>query len=50
MPSSVLAPGRVEDARHMLKPALADPNPVLIFEHIVLYNADGELDPAVDSV
>ena len=46
----VLAPGTVEDARHMLKPALADPNPVLIFEHIVLYNAEGELDPAVDSV
>jgi pyruvate dehydrogenase E1 component beta subunit len=46
----VLAPGTVEDARHMLKPALADPNPVLIFEHIVLYNAEGELDPAVESV
>ena len=46
----VLAPGTVEDARHMLKPALADPNPVLIFEHIVLYNADGQLDPAVESV
>jgi pyruvate dehydrogenase E1 component beta subunit len=46
----VLAPGTVEDARHMLKPALADPNPVLIFEHIVLYNAEGELDPGVDSV
>jgi pyruvate dehydrogenase E1 component beta subunit len=46
----VLAPGTVEDARHMLKPALADPNPVLIFEHIMLYNAEGELDPAVESV
>jgi pyruvate dehydrogenase E1 component beta subunit len=46
----VLAPGTVEDARHMLKPALADPNPVLIFEHIVLYNAEGELDPSVESV
>jgi 2-oxoisovalerate dehydrogenase E1 component len=45
----VLAPGTVEDARHMLKPALADPNPVLIFEHIVLYNAEGELDPAVEA-
>jgi pyruvate dehydrogenase E1 component beta subunit len=46
----VLAPGTVEDARHMLKAALADPNPVLIFEHIVLYNAEGELDPLVKSV
>jgi pyruvate dehydrogenase E1 component beta subunit len=46
----VLAPGTVEDARHMLKAALADPNPVLIFEHIVLYNAEGDLDPAVTAV
>ena len=31
----------------MLAPALADPNPVLIFEHGSLYNAEGELpDPA----
>jgi pyruvate dehydrogenase E1 component beta subunit len=46
----VLAPGTVEDARHVLKPALADPNPVLIFEHIVLYNAEGELDRGVTGV
>ena len=46
----VLAPATVEDARHMLAAALADPNPVLIFEHIVLYNAEGELDPAVNGV
>lgn len=46
----VLVPGTVEDARFMLKAALADPNPVLIFEHIVLYNAEGELDPAVTAV
>lgn len=46
----VLAPATVEDARHMLAAALADPNPVLIFEHIVLYNAEGELDPAVERV
>jgi pyruvate dehydrogenase E1 component beta subunit len=46
----VLAPGTVEDARHMLKPALADPNPVLIFEHIVLYNAEEDLDPDVTEV
>jgi pyruvate dehydrogenase E1 component beta subunit len=46
----VLAPGTVEDARYMLKAALADPNPVLIFEHVVLYNAEGELDPTIQSV
>jgi pyruvate dehydrogenase E1 component beta subunit len=46
----VLAPGTVEDARFMLKTALADPNPVLIFEHIVLYNAEGDLDPGVSEV
>ena len=46
----VLAPATVEDARYMLAAALADPNPVLIFEHIVLYNAEGELDPAVRAV
>jgi pyruvate dehydrogenase E1 component beta subunit len=46
----VLAPGTAEDARHMLAAALADPNPVLIFEHVVLYNAEGELDPSVTAV
>jgi pyruvate dehydrogenase E1 component beta subunit len=46
----VLVPGTVEDARFMLAAALADPNPVLIFEHIVLYNAEGDLDPAVTAV
>jgi pyruvate dehydrogenase E1 component beta subunit len=39
----VLAPATVEDARAMLKPALADPDPVLIFEHAQLYNLEGEL-------
>ncbi|AIT78402.1 pyruvate dehydrogenase [Novosphingobium pentaromativorans US6-1] len=47
---TVLAPGTIEDARLMLAAALADPNPVLIFEHVVLYNAEGELDPAITSV
>jgi pyruvate dehydrogenase E1 component beta subunit len=47
---TVLAPATVEDARFMLAAALDDPNPVLIFEHIVLYNAEGELDPAVTAV
>ena len=39
----LLAPATLEDARGMLAPALADPNPVLIFEHGSLYNLEGEL-------
>jgi pyruvate dehydrogenase E1 component beta subunit len=39
----VLAPGTVEDARWMLDGAIADPDPVLIFEHGSLYNLEGEL-------
>jgi pyruvate dehydrogenase E1 component subunit beta len=39
----VLAPATVEDARGMLAPALADPDPVVIFEHAELYNTEGEL-------
>ncbi|MFI9617146.1 alpha-ketoacid dehydrogenase subunit beta [Streptomyces sp. NPDC052023] len=41
----VLAPATLEDARHMLAPALADPDPVLIFEHGSLYNVSGQLLP-----
>ncbi len=46
----ILAPATIEDARHMLAAALADPNPVLIFEHVMLYNMEGELNPAVTAV
>lgn len=46
----VLAPATIEDARYMLAAALLDPNPVLLFEHIVLYNSEGELDPNVRAV
>lgn len=46
----VAVPATVDDARHMLAAALADPNPVLIFEHVVLYNSEGDLDPAVTAV
>jgi pyruvate dehydrogenase E1 component beta subunit len=43
----VLTPATVEDFRGMLGTALADPDPVLIFEHGALYNTEGELpDPA----
>jgi pyruvate dehydrogenase E1 component beta subunit len=34
----------------MLVAALADPNPVLIFEHVVLYNVEGELDASLTQV
>jgi len=40
----VLTPGTLEDARGMLASALADPNPVLIFEHARLYPVEGELE------
>jgi len=39
----VLTPATLEDARGMLATALADPDPVLIFEHGSLYNMKGEL-------
>ena len=39
----VLAPAIVEDARGMLGAALADPDPVIIFEHAQLYNIEDEL-------
>jgi pyruvate dehydrogenase E1 component beta subunit len=39
----VLAPATIADARGMLAPALADPDPVIIFEHAQLYNLEGEL-------
>lgn len=39
----VLAPATIADARGMLAPALADPDPVVIFEHGALYNVEGEL-------
>jgi pyruvate dehydrogenase E1 component beta subunit len=50
----VLTPATVEDARGMLAPALADPNPVLIFEHALLYNReedapDGPVDVGIQS-
>jgi 2-oxoisovalerate dehydrogenase E1 component len=50
----ILAPATVADARAMLAPALADPDPVLIFENVMLYNRRAEEDaaaaPSPDSV
>jgi len=43
---TVVAPATVDDARGMLGPALANPDPVVIFEHAMLYNAEGELTDA----
>jgi pyruvate/2-oxoglutarate/acetoin dehydrogenase E1 component len=46
----VLAPATLDDARWMLAAALADPDPVLIFEHVLLYNLEGMLDDTIESV
>jgi pyruvate dehydrogenase E1 component beta subunit len=43
----VVAPATVDDARWMLPTALADPDPVLIFEHAALLNVEGELTPGL---
>ena len=42
----VLAPGTVQDARSMLAPAVEDPDPVLIFENIMLYGETADVDEA----
>ena len=39
----VVAPATLADARGMLWTALEDPNPVIIFEHALLYNLEGDL-------
>jgi pyruvate/2-oxoglutarate/acetoin dehydrogenase E1 component len=46
----VLAPATLEDARGMLWSALEDPDPVLIFEHVMLYNLEGELADGAGAV
>jgi len=46
----VIAPATLDDARWMLAAALADPDPVVVFEHVLLYNVEGNLDPAIRSV
>jgi len=40
----VLTPATIDDARWMLPAALADPDPVFIFEHALLYPMEGELN------
>ncbi|TPV94954.1 MAG: alpha-ketoacid dehydrogenase subunit beta [Myxococcales bacterium FL481] len=39
----IVTPATVEDARGMLWTALEDPDPVLMFEHVGLYNSAGTL-------
>ena len=46
----VLTPATIDDARWMLATALADPDPVLIFENQTLYNVEGALTAEVTSV
>ncbi|MFD8496361.1 alpha-ketoacid dehydrogenase subunit beta [Amycolatopsis sp. NPDC059657] len=46
----VIAPATLEDARGMLATALADPDPVLMFEHGTLYNVSGDLDENAGAV
>jgi pyruvate dehydrogenase E1 component beta subunit len=46
----VAAPATVHDARFMLAAALDDPDPVLLFEHVLLYNVSGEVDEGAGSV
>lgn len=47
---TVLAPATVEDARGMLWTALQCPDPVLIFENVMLYNMTGQIDEAAGAV
>jgi pyruvate/2-oxoglutarate/acetoin dehydrogenase E1 component len=46
----VVTPATVEDARGMLPAALREPNPVLIFEHAMLYAMEGELPASAGAV
>jgi len=39
----IVAPATLEDARGMLFTALQDPDPVLIFEHALLLNVEGDI-------
>lgn len=45
----VLAPATVADAFGMLWAALQDPNPILMCEHVTLYNVEEEIDCSIES-
>ena len=42
----VVAPASVQDAQDLLLASVADPNPVLVFEHKLLYKTEGPFQPA----
>ncbi len=46
----IVAPATIDDARWMLATALTCPDPVLLFEHIFLYNMEGALTPEIAGV
>jgi pyruvate/2-oxoglutarate/acetoin dehydrogenase E1 component len=46
----VVEPATIDDARGMLRAALACPDPVIVFEPISLYNMEGELTAAASDV
>jgi len=45
----VLSPATHTDARHMLGQALRDPDPVIIFEHVMLLNESGEVSESPEA-
>jgi pyruvate dehydrogenase E1 component beta subunit len=47
---TILAPATIDDARFMLAAGLADPDPVLLFEHASLYGQRGALTPGLTAV
>jgi pyruvate dehydrogenase E1 component beta subunit len=46
----VVAPATLDDARWMLPAALAQSDPVILFEHVMLYNVEGTLDAGIAAV
>ena len=46
----IVTPATLEDIRGMLWTALQDPDPVLIFEHVLLYNMTGTLNADAGAV
>lgn len=45
---TVLAPATVQDARYMLAAALDEPDPVFLFEHILLYPLEDVVEPPAE--
>jgi pyruvate dehydrogenase E1 component beta subunit len=46
----VLTPATVQDARFMLAAALREPDPVILFEHALLYPMEGDVDESAGPV